>query len=208
MIAGITQSVRKRYEGYVRLVKTCSVEGCEKPADARGWCRMHYVRWQTRGTTDYAPPTPEERFWSRVEKTDNCWYWTGRRNDSGYGVIAINKKQVRAHRFSYFLHYGEWPMPEGRHICDTPACVRPDHIVPGTHAQNMRDMQKRRRHAHGERNASSRLKEEEVRAIKQLLAQGVKQSVIAQKFRIAPPHVSKINTGQVWAHVKLTEDEE
>lgn len=28
---------------------TCTVEGCESPAWARGWCRKHYSRWYTHG---------------------------------------------------------------------------------------------------------------------------------------------------------------
>lgn len=31
------------------MEKTCSVEGCEKQARARGWCSMHYKRWQKHG---------------------------------------------------------------------------------------------------------------------------------------------------------------
>lgn len=27
----------------------CSVEGCEKPTRARGWCGMHYQRWKATG---------------------------------------------------------------------------------------------------------------------------------------------------------------
>lgn len=27
----------------------CSVEGCEKPRHARGWCQGHYVRWKAIG---------------------------------------------------------------------------------------------------------------------------------------------------------------
>ncbi|MFJ1510902.1 hypothetical protein [Cellulosimicrobium funkei] len=30
----------------------CSVEGCETPVKARGWCRMHYYRWRNHGSTD------------------------------------------------------------------------------------------------------------------------------------------------------------
>lgn len=29
--------------------KTCSVEGCEKSVQARGWCSMHYARWRISG---------------------------------------------------------------------------------------------------------------------------------------------------------------
>lgn len=29
--------------------RLCSVKGCGKPALARGWCNVHYLRWQTHG---------------------------------------------------------------------------------------------------------------------------------------------------------------
>ncbi len=35
--------------------RTCSIEGCERPSKARGWCGTHYARWSRTGTTD--PPT-------------------------------------------------------------------------------------------------------------------------------------------------------
>jgi hypothetical protein len=28
---------------------TCSVDGCERPARARGWCARHYQRWKLKG---------------------------------------------------------------------------------------------------------------------------------------------------------------
>lgn len=27
----------------------CSIEGCDRPAKTRGWCRMHYRRWERHG---------------------------------------------------------------------------------------------------------------------------------------------------------------
>lgn len=32
--------------------RTCSVEGCDKPVEARGWCKAHYNRWRRNGTTE------------------------------------------------------------------------------------------------------------------------------------------------------------
>lgn len=32
-------------------VMTCSVPGCEKKAEKRGWCAMHYRRWRIHGDT-------------------------------------------------------------------------------------------------------------------------------------------------------------
>jgi hypothetical protein len=36
--------------------RTCSVEGCENPHLARGWCSMHYQRWTKTGSLDERPP--------------------------------------------------------------------------------------------------------------------------------------------------------
>lgn len=84
--------------------------------------------------------TPEERFWSKVEKTDGCWNWSGRLNDSGYGVFTIGGKDkftAPAHRWSYELLAG--PIPDGLdidHVCRNRACVNPVHLRPATKKQN------------------------------------------------------------------------
>lgn len=31
---------------------TCSIEGCERSAEKRGWCGTHYQRWRRTGSTD------------------------------------------------------------------------------------------------------------------------------------------------------------
>jgi hypothetical protein len=99
-------------------------------------------------------PTPEVRFWAQVQKTDGCWLWTGA-TVKGYGAFFANGKSIRAHRYSYQLHHG--PIPSGKmvlHHCDTPACVRPDHIYAGTNLDNVRDAMQRGRTPTGDRNGS------------------------------------------------------
>lgn len=32
----------------------CTIGGCERPVEARGWCEMHYARWRLHGDTDKA----------------------------------------------------------------------------------------------------------------------------------------------------------
>ena len=33
-------------------IVSCSIEGCDSPKSARGWCRFHYARWYSTGSTD------------------------------------------------------------------------------------------------------------------------------------------------------------
>lgn len=87
------------------------------------------------------PQTLEERFWARVEKTDDCWNWTGAKNSYGYGSIresSCSDRRVPAHRVAYEQLVG--PIPAGLtidHLCRNRACVNPQHLEPATHRTNI-----------------------------------------------------------------------
>lgn len=91
--------------------------------------------------------TLEERFWEKVDKTGDCWEWTGFKNRQGYGQFQVSTKNGQpAHRVSFELANGK--IPDGMHVChkcDNPPCVRPDHLFLGTPSDNMKDMVKKGR---------------------------------------------------------------
>lgn len=87
----------------------------------------------------------EERFWNKVEKTDDCWNWVAHQNGDGYGIFNWQRKTYRAHRISFYLTHGHFPLI-CRHVCDNPSCVRPDHLEDGNSYDNAIDRSKRGRH--------------------------------------------------------------
>lgn len=47
---GLTEKMQQGYRPRQR--PTCQYEGCTKPHDARGWCRLHYQRWMKTGSVE------------------------------------------------------------------------------------------------------------------------------------------------------------
>lgn len=144
--------------------------------------------------------TPElvERFWPKVDQSGDCWIWTASRDGMGYGMYA----HTRAHRFSWMLHHG--PIPAGMcvlHRCDTPACVRPEHLFLGTRDDNMRDRQAKGRQARGERAGRARLSAADVREARRLRAAGRRIKDIAAQFGVSDSTISHACLGRSWSHL-------
>lgn len=152
----------------------------------------------------YSYFSTEERFWASVDKRsdDECWNWMRKVYGSGYGHLSVNgKHNVKAHRYSWMLHYGE--IPEGMlvcHTCDNRKCVNPKHLFLGTQKDNIadRDRKGRRNKALGERHGNSILTESLVREIRSKAKQGMVQREIAKYIGIDYRLINQIILRRTW----------
>jgi len=136
-----------------------------------------------------------DRFWTKVDKSGECWTWTAHRTDKGYGVLggARDGKNAPAHRVSWELANGL--IPDGLwvlHSCDNPPCVNPAHLFLGSAADNTADMM-----AKGRNRARPRTKLTwaDVRAIRDSVLP-LRQLVAS--FGVTKEQIYRIRSGAQW----------
>lgn len=152
----------------------------------------------------YAVRNEEMEFWKRVDKSGSCWLWTGNKQDNGYGTLAATstRRRISTHRYSYILANG--PISKGLfvcHSCDNRICVNPSHLFAGTQAKNMRDRDSKGRQALGSKNGNSKLSNDQVATIKELLSEGQTIRDTAQQFGVDYWTIHGISRGKTWKHV-------
>lgn len=190
-------------------MKACTIDGCEGKYEALGFCNMHYKR-HNKGQDMKAPSLQCTR--NEPDFLDNyipvtetgCWLWTGSLVGGGYGRFGVDGEDKIAHRYSWELHNG--PIPKGLnalHKCDTPACINPDHLFIGTQKDNMQDCVKKGRYVAptGERNAQSKLKNEDVIKIRKLRKQGLTCEALGGEFDVSGSTICQVCNNKAWKHV-------
>ncbi|MDJ0463170.1 HNH endonuclease [Streptomyces sp. H27-C3] len=146
-------------------------------------------------------------FWSRVDRTEDCWTWTGGTRGNGYGTFWVDRKRYYAHRYSYFLTRGQMPTGVILHACDNPICVRPDHLSEGTQADNVIDMWAKGRGVpppvhFGENHHHARLTEAVVLDIRRQYASGqYSQQKLAEEYGMGRASIGDIVRCHTWRHV-------
>lgn len=128
---------------------------------------------------------------------------------TGYARAQYKGKQILAHRLAYCLANDLEPEQiKGvviRHRCDNPSCVNPEHLEPGTQADNLHDMTKRGRRAIGEAVGGSKLTEEQIREIcasYKPYSKDANQYVLAERYGVSQPEISMVINGHRWSHIK------
>ncbi|RUR38499.1 HNH endonuclease [Vreelandella populi] len=160
-------------------------------------------------------PIEVERFHEKyiVDEESGCWLWQAAKRSTGYGAMKVGGLKESAHRISYTVFKG--PIPEGLwvlHKCDNPQCVNPNHLFAGTPLANSQDMHAKGRQRYvgqkGKDNPRSVLTENQVKEVIKLIAKGMTNRAIANRFGVSHGAISLIRLGKCWPDIPRPPDNE
>lgn len=185
--------------------RTCSIDGCDNPHSARGWCGTHYMNWRRNGDPEAPAKTArngENLRWLRdrfdADDTDGCF---SLRERVGRAVVGVNGEVVYA-----YVIVCEWqngPRPDGMvasHTCGNGhlGCVNRRHLIWETQEDNMRRTREHGTDNSGARNGHAKLTEAQARAI---LVDRRPDSAIAAEYGVSTWTVKDIRQRRAWKHL-------
>lgn len=154
-----------------------------------------------------APEHIAARFWAKVDKSGDCWTWTGSRQKRGYGLFRIKGRLHKAHRAALMVSGIEVPAHLCvLHSCDNPPCCNPAHLRLGTKGENNTERHAKGRTVlpvtlKGEASWASKLTDQRVREMRQWRAEGLTYAKISERAQVSARHAYDVVNGRYWNHV-------
>lgn len=182
--------------------KPCSIEGCNRPAWARGWCTRHYHRWHMHGDPLGGNPstTASDQLLAffeaaLVHHSNDCLLWPYGQNGVGYAIM----KGRAVHRLVCDRVHGPPPFhkSEVAHSCGVRKCINHRHLRWDTRAGNLADRLLHGTDSRGQKSWNAKLTEADVLQIRQLRSY-LSSDEIAAMFGVARATINGIFSGRVW----------
>jgi hypothetical protein len=131
---------------------------------------------------------------------NGCHVCTSHRRTE-FGHIEINRftgwGTGLLHRIIYMEKFGRIePDQIVRHTCDNPSCINIDHLILGTHADNVADRVSRNRSALGVNNGRSKLTAEQ--AVEIFKNTTMTNTELGKYYSIDPAVIRKIKKRLLW----------
>ena len=126
---------------------------------------------------------------------DSCWIWKGA---SSKGCPTVSDRDMQGKRKTLYVSRVVLSDKLGRalgakefalHKCDVPKCFNPDHLFPGTHRENMKDMSSKGRQAKGDKIPNFKVNRTEVLS---LLDSGLRPVDVSKKLGVSKSLISKM----------------
>jgi len=117
-----------------------------------------------------------------------------------YPAFKRNGKRLKISHYMFEKFKGEIPTNKIlRHTCNNSMCINPDHLILGTHKDNMEDMVKSGHSLKGENHHNSKLTLQKIKEIIQNKISTTKE--LAQKYNISGRQIRYIKAGKRWKDI-------
>jgi hypothetical protein len=182
----------------------CTVSGCERKQQARGYCTRHLQLYYKHGNTSQLRASPgEPARWAlevALKHTGvECLTWPFGSRKSGYGTCTYGGRKTGAHRLVCLLANGEPTSPkmEAAHSCGNGhlGCVNPRHLKWATRKQNALEAVTHGVIPTGDKHPMTKISDAECVDLINSRRNGALQKELADRFGISQALVSSILSG-------------
>ena len=168
----------------------------------RGLNRLETLKWYKK----HRCKKVRRRGYRYRKLRGKCWVFTGKLGLNGYACGTIDYVVKGLHVWSLEERLGRdlEPGELARHKCDNKACFNPNHLEPGSKADNWRDAAERGQAVvlKGSAHGHSKLTEKKVKKMRRLWNEGEYTQVeLGRIYGVSSSVVSRIVNRKTWAHV-------